>query len=172
MEKIKLYDKKIINKDQIILLVLIEEKKKINDVIKYQNLINDFKKNLEDLERKEIIIIESKTQIIKINHISQDDKKETSNTNKELTVKELDSLRVILNREIKNYELTILQKWILKYTFEEIKEAVYLSGLKNIDNFNYVEKILVSNNLVKDKNNIETNNIQASKVERKFDFFE
>ncbi len=159
MDKIKLYKSNKINKEHLLLFYIINDYKpiSINDLLEnFGDLVSlDYLKKLEELN---LINIDYNQNIVDL-------KKEES-----LTSSDIDKIRVILNREIKTFELEKIKKWFLTYSIKEIEDAIYQTVLKGIDNFNYIEKVLFSD----EKNNINEEKVinkSGQKVIKKFDLF-
>ncbi len=159
MDSIELYKNKNINKDQLLLFYIIKD----SNPIDMQKLINDFPNilsldNLNKLESLSLIDIDYNKNIIKLKE-------------NKLSSSDIDKIRVILNREIKTYELEKIKQWFLTYTIKEIQDAIYQTMIKGIDNFNYVEKVLFNDNNSKLDSN-KTSDFKGKKVIKKFDLFE
>lgn len=159
MEKISLYKKGIITQKQLFILYIVEELKSV----KIEELLISFNElfsmeDLEKLEKLEIVNVDYSKNMIELKQ-------------KSLSVKDVDKIRVILNRELKNYELEQVKNWYKDYSIKEIEEAVYQTVLKGIDNFNYIEKVLF-NKAENQDNKQEKGNLNGnSKVIKKFDLF-
>ncbi len=159
MDSLYLYKSKKINKSQLLLFYIIKE----NNPVSINDLIGEFKdlfslENLSLLESVGLINIDYQKNLINLNE-------------KKLNSSDIDKIRVVLNREIKTYELEKIKQWFEKYSIEEIQEAVYQTVLKGIDNFNYIEKVLF-NDEKKNFNDDKKANLSGQKVIKKFDLFE
>lgn len=148
-----------------------------NEILFIQN------KNEKTIESSEVIDNkEVKTAIEKI----ESSKGEETNF---LTVKNVDEIKILFNREIAPYELEKIKEWNNKYDFELIKNSMYKASLKNILNLNYIEKIIendcrkkekkyeniIGKNIIIDerKQNDSNEKIESkSKVKRNYDFFD
>ncbi len=159
MEKINLYKNKKINKDQLLLFYIINE----NNPVSIDELIESF---------GNLVNQENLNALIKLSLINIDYQKNVINLKEnKLTANDIDKIRVVLNREIKTYELEKIKQWFLSYNIEEIQDAVYQTVLKGIDNFNYIEKVLFSGEK-NDLNKKIQNDLSGQKVIKKFDLFE
>ncbi len=159
MDSLYLYKSKKINKSQLLLFYIIKE----NNPVSINDLIGEFKdlvslENLSLLESVGLINIDYQKNLINLNE-------------KKLNSSDIDKIRVVLNREIKTYELEKIKQWFEKYSIEEIQEAVYQTVLKGIDNFNYIEKVLF-NDEKKNFNDDKRANLSGQKVIKKFDLFD
>lgn len=162
MNKLQLFNDKLITKDELLIIYIISEAKTI-DLSKLLALeINNAKLLIDSLYQKAYIDIDFNNNLIMLNL----EKKVNVKQQEVLNVQSLDEVRVLLNREIKNYELELLQQWIKQYSIKQIKESVYKAMLKNIDNFKYIEKILQNS-----ENEINNSQNKAENYSRKFDFF-
>ncbi|MFV0287862.1 MAG: DnaD domain protein [Mycoplasmatales bacterium] len=162
MNKLQLFNDKLITKDELLIIYIISEAKTI-DLSKLLALeINNAKLLIDSLYQKAYIDIDFNNNLIMLNL----EKKVNVKQQEVLNVQSLDEVRVLLNREIKNYELELLQQWIKQYSIKQIKESVYKAMLKNIDNFKYIEKILQNS-----ENEINSSQNKAENYSRKFDFF-
>ncbi|MFV0288090.1 MAG: DnaD domain protein, partial [Mycoplasmatales bacterium] len=133
------------------------------DITKLLTLeIDNVKLLIDSLYQKTYINIDFNNNLITLNLEKKVDAKQQEGLN----VQNVDELRILLNREIKNYELELLQQWINHYSIKQIKEAIYKAMLKNIDNFKYIEKILQNN-----ENEINNPPNKVKNYSRKFDFF-
>ncbi len=148
----------IISKEEALLLYIIYENDKVNIQVLSQIYLepNILKKELMNLLEKKYIDIDWNTNIVS---------KAQDKPVEELTVSDVDRVRVIINREIALHELEQLKKWQRKHSIDEIVEAVYKAVVKNIDNFNYIEKILENDQTSGNKKT------EQSKVRKNFDFF-
>ncbi len=159
MDSIQLYKNKSINKEQLLLFYIIKD----NNSISMQDLIQNFDDivsidNLNILESFGLINIDYNKNIIEIKR-------------NKLSSSDIDKIRVILNREIRTFELEKIKQWFLTYELEEITDAIYQTMIKGIDNFNYVEKVLFNDkNSELDKE--KTSNLTGKKVIKKFDLFD
>ncbi len=159
MDSIQLYKNKSINKEQLLLFYIIKD----NNSISMQDLIQNFDDivsidNLNILESFGLISIDYNKNIIEIKR-------------NKLSSSDIDKIRVILNREIRTFELEKIKQWFLTYELEEITDAIYQTMIKGIDNFNYVEKVLFNDkNSELDKE--KTSNLKGKKVIKKFDLFD
>lgn len=152
-----------IDKDEILFLVLLENKKKIEvqtifDKYPYLQITQE---NLKKLEELKLITINYQHNLISL-PVSDNG---SSNLEK-ITVEFIDEIRTIINREIKPYELEKLKSF-LQYGKKAIIDAFLKAKLKDIDNFTYVEKILQNNF----KNKEEKQKKNKPVIERNFDFF-
>ncbi len=159
MDSLDLYKSKKINKSQLLLFYIIKE----NNPVSINDLIGEFKdlvslENLSLLESVGLINIDYQKNLINLNE-------------KKLNSSDIDKIRVVLNREIKTYELEKIKQWFEKYSIEEIQEAVYQTVLKGIDNFNYIEKVLF-NDENKNFSDDKKSNLSGQKVIKKFDLFD
>ncbi len=58
----------------------------------------------------------------------------------------IDRINFLLNRQLRENELEKIKTWIeLEYSMNEIESAITKSILNNVDNFNYIEKVLFNN---------------------------
>lgn len=159
MDKFKLFKESKIEKDEMLILYIIFEQNEVSlEQLLSLNIIN-MKEKINSLMLKGYIEVDFKNNTLK-------PLKNSVNLEEKLTIENIDELRIMLNREIKNYELEKLKEWVKEYSFEKIKEATYKSMIKNIDNFNYIEKVLYNNDT---KGNQEHSNLKNNS--RKFDFF-
>ncbi len=165
MKKYEIFKNGLISPYELLILYVVEEKKEIP----LQELLNLFpniniKNILKNLESKNMLKIDYENNLI----INFNKSTVEVDVVENLTVDKLDQIRQILNREIKNYELEILKKWFEKHTYLEIKDAIQIASLKNIDNFNYINKILENSSNINSEKEEEKHKF---KINRKFDFF-
>lgn len=176
---LNLYKNKQVTYEEMVLLYIIYD----NSEVQIENLYNtlnikmDVKKTIKDLYNKNYVNIDwekSKVMVSKRRILEENKEKEINIgqhlydqkiAKKEVTVEHIDKIRVILNREIKPHELMQLQKWYEQYEMEEIIDAIYKSCLKDIDNFNYIEKVLFNEPQEKKEPT------KIKKVQKNFDFF-
>ncbi len=66
------------------------------------------------------------------------------NIQENLTIPNLgEEIRKIFNRNLKNEEIQLMEKWLLKqYSKKDILTACQTAKINNIDNFEYIDKIL------------------------------
>ncbi len=160
MDKIKLYKNSKISKEQLLLFYIINDYKPIG--------INELLKNFSDL-----VSLENLKKLEELNLISIDYNQNLIDLKREekLSSSDIDKIRVVLNREIKTYELEKIKKWFLTYSIKEIEEAIYQTVLKGIDNFNYIEKVLFNDEKTNNINGQKISNKRGQKVIKKFDLF-
>lgn len=121
-----------------------------NEILFIQN------KNEKTIESKEVI--ENKEVENVIEEIESSKGKEI----KFLTVKNVDEIKILFNREIAPYELEKIKEWNNKYNFELIKNSIYKASLKNILNLNYIEKIIENDCRKKEKKNQSENVLEKN----------
>lgn len=81
-----------------------------------------------------------------------------------LTSDKLDRISFLLNRRINNMELEKLKEWLnLGYTIAQIEVAIQKSTINQVDNFNYIEKVLL--------NSTERKEAKVSKIQRNIDLY-
>lgn len=81
-----------------------------------------------------------------------------------LTSDKLDRISFLLNRRINNMELEKLKEWLnLGYTIPQIEVAIQKSTINQVDNFNYIEKVLL--------NSTERKEAKVSKIQRNIDLY-
>ncbi len=148
----------IVSKEEALLLYIIYENEQVN--IKVLSQIspepNILKKDLMHLLERKYIDIDWNANIVN---------KPYKKPHDELTVSDVDRVRVIINREIALHELEQLKKWQKKYSIDKIVNAFYKAAVKNIDNFNYIEKVLENDPAPNNKKS------EQNKVRKNFDFF-
>lgn len=151
----KMYLENKISNDEYILLTFLNTSSKIDEVYNFLKNKFDVKLVLKSLVKKKIITIDIEKNIIEKNiKLKVQDKNKEKNL---LTAKEVDEIRVLINREITVYELEKLREWIEKYSYNIILDAFYKALRKDIDNFNYIEKILINNTVNNTKSKINRN---------------
>ncbi len=75
----------------------------------------------------------------------------------------VDRINFLLNRKLQMYELEKINRWLsLDYTIEQVELAISKSMINDVDNFNYIEKVLFNN---------EKKNQQNLNIERNFDLY-
>ncbi len=75
----------------------------------------------------------------------------------------VDRINFLLNRKLQMYELEKINRWLsLDYTIDQIELAISKSMINDVDNFNYIEKVLFNN---------EKKNQQNLNIERNFDLY-
>lgn len=165
------YDKLIsgeIDKDEFLIINIINQSQQI-ELTKILQIIknNDkTKRILNKLEKEKKIKIEYENNLIKTNKIKQNNKIEQPI----VTVEQIDQIKVIINREIKPYELEKILEWRKNYSIKTITDAIYKAATKNIDNFNYIEKIIINNQ--EESNNNNSNSTPNNLINREYNFWQ
>lgn len=181
----ELYIAKKIEANQYLVLSLLKnsEFEQLKDFLSLLPTELNIKVILNALESKGLIEIDYNNNKIRIKDTAFKENENIESGNY-LDVKEIDQLRILFNRELAPFELERIKLWYHEYKFEEIKNAIYKSSLKNIFHLNYIEKILQTESV--NKKSIENENNQkyaatkkaenqkqpgTSKVKRNFELF-
>ncbi len=147
--------------DEVLTIIKIEiNEDPVNDLNQFLSNQQISIQTVKNLQTKGILTVSQSE-----NGISFEVKEVKSDTkvSSQLNRQSIDRISFLLNRKLQMHELEKINKWLtLDYTINQIETAISKSMINDVDNINYIEKVLF---------NGEGKQQQNLNIERNFDLY-